>query len=104
MKYFVTTAIFTGIALSTGAIAAAASDPIEGKWYGMAGTPLDRVEIGFEFKRNGKDELKAHVYEPVENFYGFELPGVVGRKDDKYVLRAWRVSLTLKNGRLEGTL
>jgi outer membrane protein assembly factor BamB len=103
MKYFATTAMITGIVLSTAAIAAASSDPIEGKWYGMAGTPLDRVEVGFEFKRNDKNQLKAYVYEPVENFYGFELPGVVGRNNDKYVVPAWRLSLTLKNGRLEGT-
>ncbi|HXD31157.1 MAG TPA: hypothetical protein VN643_08570 [Pyrinomonadaceae bacterium] len=35
-------------------------DPIEGKWYGVAGFPLDRVELGFEFKRNAKNELKAY--------------------------------------------
>jgi outer membrane protein assembly factor BamB len=103
MKYFVTMAIVTGIAFFTGAIAAAASDPIEGKWYGMAGTPLDRVEVGFEFKRNDKGEIKAYVYAPVVNFYGFELPGVVGRDGNKYSVSPWRLSLTLKGARLEGS-
>src|SRR5512132_3379325 len=76
---------------------------IEGKWYGTTGFPTDRVEIGFEFKRNDKNELKAYLYQPLVNFYGLEVPGVVGREGDKYVLKEWSLSVALHDGKLEGT-
>src|SRR5918998_1009181 len=82
---------------------AAAADAIEGKWYGMAGFPQDRVEIGFEFKRNEKQELKAYLYQPVMNFYGLELPGALKKEADKYVLEDVRMSLTFSEGKLSGT-
>jgi outer membrane protein assembly factor BamB len=81
----------------------AVSDAIEGKWYGMAGFPQDRVEIGFEFKRNEKQELKAYLYQPVMNFYGLELPGALKKEADKYVLEDVRMSLTFSEGKLSGT-
>lgn len=78
-------------------------DPIEGRWAGTAGFPTDRVQISFEFKRNEKGELKAYLYQSVMNFYGLELPGVVNAKDGVYTHDDWVISLTLKDGRLEGT-
>src|ERR1051325_2942779 len=80
-----------------------APDPVEGKWYGMTGFPQDRVEVGFEFKRNEKGELKAYLYQPVINFYGLELPGTLNKVGDKYVHEDMRMSLTLHDGKLEGT-
>lgn len=78
-------------------------DPIEGKWSGTAGFPTDRVQIAFEFKRNEKNELKAYLYQSVMNFYGLELPGVVTVEGDTYTHDDWRIKLTLKDGKLEGT-
>ncbi len=83
--------------------APASPDPIEGKWYGEAGFPTDRIAVGFEFKRNEKGELKAFLYEPVNNFYGLELPGVVDRKDDSYTISSYDTTLTLHGDALEGT-
>src|SRR5262249_9183598 len=40
-----------------------AHDPIEGKWYGMAGFAQDREPIGFEFRRNAQGTLKAYLYD-----------------------------------------
>ncbi|MGH9442674.1 MAG: PQQ-binding-like beta-propeller repeat protein [Thermoanaerobaculia bacterium] len=86
------------------AIASAESpDPIEGKWYGEAGFPQDRIEVGLEFKRNEKGELKAFLYEPVGNFYGLELPGIVGRKGETYTIDSYATTLTLHGDALEGT-
>jgi outer membrane protein assembly factor BamB len=93
----VTSTIALGQQLTT------AGDPIEGKWYGTAGFPTDRVEIGFEFKRNNKHELKAYLYQPVVNFYGLEVPGVVSKAGDEYAVKEWALSLTLRDGKLEGT-
>lgn len=78
-------------------------DPIEGRWLGQAGFPEDRIEVGFEFKRNAKGELKAYLYQPVLNFYGLELPGVVARDGPAYVHKEYAVTLTLRADTLEGT-
>ena len=78
-------------------------DPIEGKWYGEAGLPTDRIAVGFEFKRNARGELKAYLYEPVGNFYGLELPGVVDRKGESYTISSYDTTLTLHGDALEGT-
>jgi outer membrane protein assembly factor BamB len=79
------------------------ADPIEGKWLGKAGFPQDRIDLGFEFKRNEKGELKAYLYEPVLNFYGLEMPGVVEKQGDQYVHKEYVINLTLRDGKLEGT-
>jgi outer membrane protein assembly factor BamB len=78
-------------------------DPVEGKWYGMTGFPQDRVEVGFEFKRNEKQELKAYLYQPVINFYGLELPGALVKQGDKYIHEDMLMSLSFHEGKLEGT-
>jgi outer membrane protein assembly factor BamB len=78
-------------------------EPVEGRWYGMAGFPQDRVELGFEFKRNDKGELKAYLYEPVLNFYGLELPGAVLRDGDKYTLPSYALEMTLQAGEVKGS-
>lgn len=64
-------------------------DPIEGKWYGQAGFPQDRGEIGFEIKRNEHGALKAYLYLPLNNFYGLEVPGDLEKDGDNYVLSSY---------------
>jgi len=79
-------------------------DPIEGKWYGMAGSPQDRVELGFEFKRDDQGVLKAYHYIPVNNLYGVEI-SKVEREGDTYHLRAYLTSFRFKGDQdhVEGT-
>lgn len=91
------------VAAQTPSAPAATPDPVEGKWQGQAGFPHDRVEIGFEFKRNERGELKAYLYQSLMNFYGLEMPGELKRDGDKYVHEDYRMTLTLRDGRLEGT-
>lgn len=89
-----------------GALASAADagrDPIEGKWLGQAGFPEDRIDVGLEFKRNGKGELKAYLYQPVLNFYGLELPGVVERDGATYTHKDYVMTFTLRDDTLAGT-
>lgn len=82
-----------------------AGDPIEGKWFGLAGFPQDRGELGFEFKRNAEGVLKAFLYEPLNNFYGLEIPGDVEKDGDKYLLRSYVTSFRFVGDRdhVEGT-
>lgn len=77
-------------------------DPIEGKWWGAAGFPQDRIDLGFEIKRNAKGELKVYLYEPVLNFYGLEIPGTLDHDSTGYVLPSYVTSFQLVNGRIEG--
>jgi len=86
-----------------GQTSSATHEPIEGKWYGEAVFEQDRVEVGFEFKRNEKQEIKAYLYQPVTNFYGLELPGVLSAEGGKYLLKEYRTSFALRDGKLEGT-
>jgi outer membrane protein assembly factor BamB len=82
--------------------AAPAPDPIEGKWFGEAGTPRDRVGIGLEFRRNVAGELKAFLYQPVINFYGLELPGIVQASGQHYRLDEYALAMDLRQDALEG--
>jgi outer membrane protein assembly factor BamB len=83
--------------------AGAKPDPIEGKWYGMTGPPEDRVETGFEFKRNDKGEITAYLYRPVINVFAAELPGVVARDGSSYAMKGVGAIATLRGDRLEIT-
>jgi len=82
-----------------------AADPIEGKWYGSAGFPQDRVEIGFEFKRSEDGTIRAFLYDPVNNFYGLEIPGHVEEARGSYVIRSYVTSFHFKgdHDHVEGT-
>lgn len=79
-------------------------DPIEGKWYGTAGPPQDRVELGFEIKRDEKGVLKAYHYIPVNNLYGVEISDVV-KDGDTYRLPSYLTSFrfTTDQDHVEGT-
>lgn len=96
--------ILTGSLLAADATPPAVStlanpDPIEGKWYGMAGFPQDRGEIGFEFKRDDKGVLKAFIYDPLNNFYGQEIPGDVEKEGEKYLLKSYVTSFSFAGDR-----
>lgn len=80
-----------------------AVDPIEGKWYGVAGFPQDRVDIGFEIKQDANHELKAFLYSPVVNFYGLEIPGNLVKNGDRYEIDSYGLNVTLNENTLEGT-
>jgi len=89
-------------ALFAGASAARA-DPIEGMWLGQVGFPKDRIAIGLDIHRNSQGDLKAYLYQPITNFYGLELPGVLKANGTHYDLKEYGFSLDLRDGTLEGT-
>ena len=92
----------TVLLLVTLTVSAQTPDPIEGKWLGQVGFPQDRVELGLEFKRNEKNELKVYLYSPVINFYGLDC-GVVEKNGETYESKELQMSATLRDGKLEGT-
>ncbi|HEV7766453.1 MAG TPA: PQQ-binding-like beta-propeller repeat protein [Thermoanaerobaculia bacterium] len=90
-------------ALSSAPLAAQSHDPIEGRWWGKSGSALDRIDVGFEFKHDSAGDLRAYLYQPTLNFYGWMLPGVVHRTDSTYEVPEYMLKLTMHEGSLEGT-
>ena len=90
------------LAAATGA-SADGSDPIEGKWLGQVGFPQDRIAIGLDIHRNSEGDLKPYLYQPVTNFYGLELPGVLKASGTHYELAEYGFSLDLRGSTLKGT-
>jgi len=103
MLFVTLKAMALALLIAPAMVVAAAADPIEGRWYGQVGFPQDRVDIGLEFRRNAAGELKAYLYQPVINFYGLELPGVVQVHGANYTLKEYGYSITRKGETLEGT-
>ena len=84
---------------------AAEADPIVGKWYGKAGFPTDRVELGFEFKRDDQGALVPALYGPIFNFYGLLIRGGLTREGDgSYVNKDLGIRFTLKNDEVDGVI
>ena len=92
--------------ISQGAPAAPAAhsdDPILGKWFGTAGTDKDRIELGFEFRRDDAGATTAALYGDIFNFYGLLVPGgLVRQPDGSYLNTNWGIKLTLHDGKADG--
>ena len=78
-------------------------DPIEGRWLGEIGYPIDRTVYGIEFKKNAAGKLAAFLYHPAIHFYGLEIPGEVKVDGDKVDVEGAGLSLALDAGMLDGT-
>lgn len=76
---------------------------IEGRWYGTAGFPEDRVPIGFDIRRVAGGARKVFLYQPVINFYGLELPGELADSAGHYRLTGLNLELTRRDSLLVGT-
>lgn len=81
------------------------AEPILGKWYGKAGFQNDRVDLGFEFARDGKGAITAALYGDIFNFYGLLIPGGIERQGDgSYLNKDWGIKLTFNDGQVDGVL
>ena len=101
-------AVFAAAPAQADSVSPAASsnaDPIEGKWYGQAGFPTDRADLGFEFSRDAKGAITAALYGDIFNFYGLRINGgIVRQSDDTYLNEEYGIKLTLKNGEADGVM
>lgn len=88
--------------LGAASAALAATDPIEGRWIGVVGSPLERVEVGLEFKRNADGTLSLLLTQPIMNYFAVDA-GTPERAGDRVTLAALALDLRLKGDRLEGT-
>lgn len=73
---------------------------IEGKWLGLTGPDEDRIETGFEFRRDATGAIKAYLYRAVMNTYGAELPGAVERQGEHWKLESIHATLAVVAGEL----
>lgn len=97
--------VFAAMVLAAFVATVAQADPIEGKWYGKAGPATDRVDLGFEFKPDGKGAFTAALTGDIFNFYGLLVPGGLTRESDgSYANKDWGIKLTLKNDEVDGTM
>lgn len=86
--------------------AAATAEPVHlvGKWWGEAGLPQDRIELGMEIVQREDGALHVLFYQPVMNFFGLELPGGVRQEGDAYIFDALGGSFALDDDVLEGEI
>lgn len=78
-----------------------AADPIEGRWLGLIGTPLERVEAGVEFKRADDGTLHAYFTNPILNLYGSDV-GEAKVEGSKVTNAPLYLELELKDDKLVG--
>jgi hypothetical protein len=82
---------------------ASAQTGLEGKWLGKAGTVLDRIDVGFEFKRDSSGQVAAYLYQPVGNYYGMPI-GTVTSDSGRFQIRSWAIGFTLPPDSLVGLM
>ena len=92
------------LALSTvlASAAAPAPDPIEGFWLGTAGTDKEKVDVGFEFRRDAAGKLMMKVTQPIMSYYGLDA-GEAKHDGDRITNESFALSLTRKGDTLTGT-
>ncbi|MBX7186469.1 MAG: PQQ-binding-like beta-propeller repeat protein [Vicinamibacteria bacterium] len=80
---------------------AADIDPVEGKWYGVAGTPGNESPFGLEIRADGKGGFESFLYLEVMNYFGEALPSMK-REGARYAVPDLGLVLTLDGQRLSG--
>lgn len=78
-------------------------DPLEGKWWGTTGTEKERIDVGFEFRRDASGKLRARLTQPVSNEFDAEIPADVVRDGDQVKVDAFAISFELRGDELSGT-
>ena len=78
-------------------------DPIEGKWWGTTGGEKERIEVGFEFRRDDSGKLRMRFTQPISNVYDYEDAGEVVRDGDEVSVESFALSFRLKGDELTGT-
>ena len=84
------------------AFAAARKDPVEGAWLGTCGTDKERIEVGFEFRRDPAGKLRVKLTEPILNTFGCEDPGDVRREGNRVVVENLNADFRLEGDTLVG--
>lgn len=94
--------VVAGLAVAASCVAAE-RDPIEGKWWGTTGNEKERVEVGFEFRRDESGRLRMRFTQPISNVFDYPDNSEIVRDGDHVSIEAFALSLTLKGDELTGT-
>ena len=87
---------------SQAARAAPAGDPLEGYWLGTAGSAKEKIDVGFEIRRDASGKLAVRLTEPIANYFGMEV-GEIKRDGEHVTSEALALSMALKDDALTGT-
>lgn len=96
-------AAFGLLVASATAAAQTARDPVEGLWWGQAGSTREKVDVGLEFVRGGDGKLTLRLTQPISNYFGADVGGAVRRDGGRVVHEGLALSLTLSGDTLSGT-
>ena len=101
--------LVAGLALGSATVAAfgaepAATDPLEGKWWGTVAAPHETVDFGFELRRGEAGDLHGAITQPGANYFDMKYPGVVHRDGDRVTWAELGLEATLAGDRLRGTM
>lgn len=90
-----------------GFVAAAAGttsrDPVEGYWWGTAGSVREKIEVGLHIVRGDDGKLALRLTQPISNYFGADVGGEVKREGDRVVHDGLALSLQLDGDTLRGT-
>lgn len=82
---------------------AAAPDPVEGLWWGTAGSTREKIGVGLNFARGADGKLTLRLTQPVANYFDVDPGGEVKRDGDQVVHEGLFLSLRLQGDTLVGT-
>lgn len=96
------TALFAALSAGTAA-GAAPRDPVEGYWWGTAGSVREKVDVGLNFVRGDDGRLTLRITQPVSNYFDADVGGEVRRDGDRVLHEGLFLSLQLDGDTLRGT-
>src|SRR6188474_5218 len=82
-------------------MAAKPADPLVGFWRGKIGM-RERVDSGFELRRDGAGQLEIYLWQPILNMFGFG-PGHPQWDGERLSFEPFQLDLRLEGDRLIGT-
>jgi outer membrane protein assembly factor BamB len=81
----------------------ASRDPVEGYWWGTAGSTREKIEVGLNVVRGSDGKLTLRLTQPVSNYFDADVGGEVRREGDRVLHDGLFLSLQLDGDTLRGT-
>ncbi|HSX60920.1 MAG TPA: PQQ-binding-like beta-propeller repeat protein [Tahibacter sp.] len=95
--------LWCGAAASVATAAESPRDPVEGRWWGTAGSAREKIEVGLHFVRGADGKLTMRITQPISNYFDADPGGEVKRDGDRVVHEDMALSLQLAGDTLSGT-
>ena len=95
--------VLQACAFVAAAAGTASRDPVEGYWWGTAGSVREKIEVGLHVVRGDDGKLALRLTQPISNYFGADVGGEVKREGDRVVHDGLFLSLQLDGDTLRGT-